>query len=541
MLKKSLAMLIALLMLLLAIPAATFAASGGDALEEYTFTHYFDYDWWDVAKLQWGVDEASKYFKEKFNINVIFTKPDADANARRATMIQSGDLPDSIMMDRGVNNKGMAQLGLFVPLEQFFDRHTWFQDNVLESTREMLKVEGELYGIPNWSRKAASGGNEAWMYSRRIWEDLGSPEFNTLEDIHAFLLAAKELGVNREGLEIIPVAFGRSPEGQFPAAHLIRSFGGYIDWWYTVIDGQFRLAFRDDTFKEVSMTLNQWYREGLILDTYFTDSEEQTQEKRVSGRVAGLLYDFSQDDTNQFMTILENTFPGDSYDFMNEDCIYPPVSGLSYDDVMYNINSTVGWNVTCITTSAEKPERIYDLWTFFLTQEAARIQQFGPPGQGLYDDIDDYGNPILLHSIAQIDEEEYNRLGLWFWMIPGQSDNVDIMKFSVNEAAPPEEQAYIAHMQYKVFTPKMPLSDELVGVRDVLDPTSDEQYNRRLCEDYIAERYPMLIMAPTAEEAEAIYAEILAFCDDNGMPEIEELFDAKYQENVATQGFSIFK
>ena len=538
MFKKSLAMLIALLMLLVAVPAFTFATAEGEELEEYTFTHYFDYDWWDVAKLQWGVDEASKYFQEMFNINVIFTKPDADANAKRATMIQSGDLPDSIMMDRGVNNMGMAQLGLFVPLEQFFDRQTWFQDGVLEATRERLKVDGELYGVPNWSRKAASGGNETWLIDKWIWEDLGSPEFNTLDDIYDFAIAARDMGVNREGLEIIPMLFNRSPEAQHPPQYVIRSYGSYLDWWYTVQDGTFGLAFRDPTFKEVSMTVNQWFRDGLIPETYFTDSEEQIQEKRVSGRVATMLYDFSQDDNNQFKTILETTFPGNTYFFANEECIYPPANGLAFDDVLYTINSTIGWNVTCITTSAEKPERIYDLWTYFLTQDAARVQQYGPQGF-IWDETDADGNPILTISMSTLPEDEYNRLGLWFWMIPGQSDNVDIMKFAVNEMQPEEERIWIASMQYRVFTPRMPLSDELVGVRDVLDPTSDEQYNRALCEDYIAERYPMLVMAPTAEEAEAIFDEILAFCDENGMTDIEALFDAQYQANVALQGYSV--
>jgi putative aldouronate transport system substrate-binding protein len=117
--------------------------------EVYEFTHYFNYDWWGLKP--WGADTTSAMWGERFGVKVNFEKPDADPAAKLNIMISSGDLPDSIMMDRGPDNVNMAKLGLFVDLEEnFFDRNDNFQENVLPVTREQLKIDGKLYNIPNW-------------------------------------------------------------------------------------------------------------------------------------------------------------------------------------------------------------------------------------------------------------------------------------------------------------------------------------------------------------------------------------------------------
>jgi ABC-type glycerol-3-phosphate transport system substrate-binding protein len=154
------------------------------ALEPYTFTHYFNYDWWGLKP--WGEDGVSKYLQEKFNVTVEFSKPDADAAAKLNVMISAGDLPDSIMMDRGVDNQKLAELGLLVDLEPLMAKNTALRDNMSAGTIEQLTVGGKLYAIPNWSRKATSGGNDVWMYNQRLFEAAGSPELKTFEDLYAY-------------------------------------------------------------------------------------------------------------------------------------------------------------------------------------------------------------------------------------------------------------------------------------------------------------------------------------------------------------------
>lgn len=48
-------------------------------------------------------------------------------------------------------------------------------------------------------------------------------------------------------------------------------------------------------------------------------------------------------------------------------------------------------------------------------------------------------------------------------------------------------------------------------------------------------------MAKSTEEAEKLYNDMISFVDQNGMPEIEKTYDAKYQENVKNYGTGLKK
>lgn len=507
-------------------------------LEPYTFTHYFNYDWWGLKP--WGEDLVSKTLKEKFNITVEFSKPDSDPQAKLNVMISAGDLPDSIMMDRGVDNRKLAELGLLVDLEPLMKNNPNYEQNVLEKTREMLKINGKLYGIPNWARKAASGGNDAWIYNDRLYKDAGSPKLETLEDLYNYALKIKtDVPKNREGLPTIPVQFDATADGWNIGRAFYRSFGGVIDGWYAVSNGKYQLVFRDPVFKEATMEINKWWRSGLFSETQFTDTGDQILEKIVAGRTALLWYDQSKDESNKFRRILKETFPDDSYE-MVKPFPFPPAKGLPTSKIYADNQSTVGWNVTCITTSAENPQRIFDLWTYLLTPEAAILQMYGPKGE-YWDTLNEKGLPILKKPESELKTEEIDRLGLWFWMIPGQSDNVDSIKFAVNDMQPPEKQNWVINNQSKVLTPLMWLTDEFVGIPDVVDPKSNEGINRTLCEDFIKAQYPKIIMAKTTAEAERLYQEVIDFCDKNGMKAVEDMYDKKYKENVAIVGTGLTK
>ena len=164
------------------------------------------------------------------------------------------------------------------------------------------------------------------------------------------------------------------------------------------MDDKYQLALRDPVFKDATMEANRWYRDGLFDSTTFTDTSEQVLEKLTTGRVGVAWYEHSKDQSdNKFRKILMETFPGDSYEVISP-FPFPPANGLSTDDIYGDIQTSIGWNVTCITTSAEQPQRIFDLLTYFLTPEAAVIQMYGPKGE-LWDKLDENGVPNFVQLI----------------------------------------------------------------------------------------------------------------------------------------------
>ena len=505
-------------------------------LEPYSFTHYFNYDWWTMKP--WGEDEVSKYYNKKYNITINMTKPDSDPKAKLAIMMTSGDLPESIMMDRGEDNLKLARGNFLIPLEPYMEKNKNFENAVLPQTIKQLQIDGKVYGIPNWPRKGPTGGNDAWIYDTKIYADAGSPDLSTFEGLKAYAQSVKGKK-NAAGLDIIPFLTDTLASDQARIARAFyRSHGGVLPHgWYTILDGKFQSAFRAPLFKESIMEANEWYREGLIPDTEFSDTADQVVEKWTNGRVALAYYDFSTNETNQFKSILEKNLPGETVALT--DPPYPPANGLSKDKIYADWKETIGWNVTCITTKATDPERIYTLWTDFLTLEGSMIMMYGPPGPDMnWEELDADGLPILKVPESQLmaDRKEYDRLGCWFWAIPGQSDFVDETKFAVNKKLPPELQNWTVTQQSDVMTPIMFIDDEFVGIPDVIEAKSQDGINRTTCEDQIKAKVPLIIQAKTAEEAEQLYAELVKFLDDNGMPAIEAAYNTKWQQNCADYG-----
>ena len=163
-----------------------------DTTEHYEFDAYYSYQ---GSVKPWGEDAASKYMNDKFNITVNYSCPEADADSRLNLMISSDDLPDVIILDRNANWLKLINLGKLVDINTLKYEGCSFDEDILESTQKLLSVNGGLYGIPNWARKGATGGNMSWMVNHDVYEQLGSPELKTLDDLHDFMVAAKEANV----------------------------------------------------------------------------------------------------------------------------------------------------------------------------------------------------------------------------------------------------------------------------------------------------------------------------------------------------------
>lgn len=501
--------------------------------EHYTFMRYYNYDTWGIKP--WGEDEISKYWDAKMNITMEQSKPDADAQAKLNVMITSGDLPDSIVMDRGMDNNKMIDLGMLVPLEPLMDVNPTMKEILLPNTLEFLKVKGNVYGIPHWARSAATGGNDTYMYEKKHWEAVGSPKLETLDDLYNFAVAVRDAKLkNNLGQDVIPFTLDDTLDAGRVKNAFFRSYGGFADDWYSVVDGKYQSIFRDPLFVEASAEGNRWWREGLFAETQFTDTWEQILERLSNGRTALLYYDFSQDSPRKFRRILMEKDPTDSFEIVSP-FPYPPAKGLSTDKIYPDVKSTPGGQATFITTKAEKPQRIYDLFAAWLTKEGAITMMYGPQGEN-WDELDANGNPILKVPEAELSVEENNRLGVWNWACPSHSDTVDFTKFAVNALQPPEKQDWVITQQANIFSPIMWVSDEFVNVRNGLDPLSEAGIANTLCRDFWRSEYPKAIMAKTEAEYQSIMKGIVEFLDANNFASVEENFNAVYQANVAIVG-----
>lgn len=522
-----------------------------DTTEPYEFDAYYSYQ---GSVKPWGEDAASKYMNEKFNIKVNYSCPEADADSKLNLMISSDDLPDVIILDRNANWLKLINLGKLVDINTLKYEGCSFDEDILESTQKLLSVNGGLYGIPNWARKGATGGNMSWMVNHDVYEQLGSPELKTLDDLHQFMLDAKDKGVKTsDDQSIFPWLPRQDDNGFYTVSAIYRSYGhpNLIDTYWSQADNDVKLAVYDDNYIAALKIANQWYKEGLFPETTYTDSNDQFVEKLSNGRAAITYYDFSQDDTNHFRTLLQEK-DGNTYDLLGwelkDSPIYPAADGVDY--VYGEEGGTVGWNVNCITTKAENPQRIFDLYTWMLTKDGSINMMYGPEG-GLWEGKDEEGNPILKKPEEELTSDEKNAAGCWFWSQPAHSDNVDLTKYAVNEQQPEESRSWVISIQDHVFTPEdsihpaIPgqkfLTDENTGLSLEIDPTEDLGMARQAITDECKMRIPQIIMASDDATFDKLVQDLKDFAESNQVHDIEKIYTDKRASNIELQGYTAYQ
>lgn len=522
-----------------------------DTTEPYEFDAYYSYQ---GSVKPWGEDAASKYMNEKFNIKVNYSCPEADADSKLNLMISSDDLPDVIILDRNANWLKLINLGKLVDINTLKYEGCSFDEDILESTQKLLSVNGGLYGIPNWARKGATGGNISWMVNHDVYEQLGSPELKTLDDLHQFMLDAKDKGVKTsDDQSIFPWLPRQDDNGFYTVSAIYRSYGNpnLIDTYWSQADNDVKLAVYDDNYIAALKIANQWYKEGLFPETTYTDSNDQFVEKLSNGRAAITYYDFSQDDTNHFRTLLQEK-DGNTYDLLGwelkDSPIYPAADGVDY--VYGEEGGTVGWNVNCITTKAENPQRIFDLYTWMLTKDGSINMMYGPEG-GLWEGKDEEGNPILKKPEEELTSDEKNAAGCWFWSQPAHSDNVDLTKYAVNEQQPEGSRSWVISIQDHVFTPEdsihpaIPgqkfLTDENTGLSLEIDPTEDLGMARQAITDECKMRIPQIIMASDDATFDKLVQDLKDFAESNQVHDIEKIYTDKRASNIELQGYTAYQ
>ncbi len=536
-------------------------STGPDPTDEfYEWTHYWYYD--SQAIKEWGVDAASKHISNLFNINIKFTKPDADPESKINIMFSGDDLPDSLKLPQGRILKTAAQSGKLVDFEQFMYPEMSLNEDMPEEIRELLKVDGVFYGPTDWFRTIATGGNYQWILNSKEYEDAGKPALNTLEDIHKFMLDAKDrAGKTYNGQDIQP--FGTYPDnrGYYIYWPLFRALGGrgIVEGCFTQEDGKIDFAARNELMVEALKMGNQWFNEGLYTADVFTQTPEQWLETVTNGRPAIMWYDFSQDDTNNFRRIVQEQSEGKvSYEVlghpMNEDLkdypMFPAAEGV--DVVFGDENNRIGGDVSCISVKAERPQRLADVWAYMVSREGSINMMYGPSTEedpaGLWTKLDADGIPQLTKPYGDYSSAEFDAAGAWFWASPANADWVDTVKFAVNDQQPEEKRNWTvttqAHMtsfdeENPVMGQKI-VSDQNIRMNTVIDAQSDLGVNLKAITDEWQARVPQILMAKDEAEFNKLLGDLVAFAESNNIDEICSQWQANFDSNIEKQGFNVY-
>lgn len=530
---------------------STQSSGPDDTSEHYSYTVY--YNGTGLSHV-WGEDAASSYINELFNVDVTWTCADSDADAKLNLMMASDDLPECVWLnDNGANLKKLAEGGYLQPLDNFMYENNPYTENVGEMNIKLAEINGQSWYIQNWPRTIGTGGNYQWMIDPEVYEAVGSPDISTFEGLVDFMGLVKDAGLTSySGETILPYLTANTDNGYYVWWPIFRSYGGdaTLDTYVTYDEGELELVVESELGVKALKEANRWFREGYFTAETFTDSQDQFLEKLTNARGGLVWYDFSQDDTNNFRRIIQensdSTYQvlGSSY-FLPENDMFP--KSVDTDELFGDLNSTVGGSGLTITKNAENGQRIFDVAAWQLTKDGSINMMYGPEG-GMWEGLDENGNPNLLKASSEFTSEELDAAGAWLWAMPANADHVDLTKFAVNDKQSDEERNWVVYIQSSLtsFNEEAPkvgqkiVSNELLNLTNQIDPASDEGVIRQMVWDNLKQMVPLIIMAESDEQFETLLQEAVDFAHAQGIDAVLDIYNAGKDANIEAQGFSVF-
>lgn len=471
-------------------------ASVYDFSVPYHMVFYWNYSWKTVNK-KFEDTVIGQEIKEITNTVIEIQNPTGNENEKLNLMIASDSLPDVIMMDRNEAYKKLIDLDKLVPLDDYFEKYPGYITQVDPATLNYAKVNDRSYSLLNWSTTPNHPtGNGGWFVNGKIYEEMGRPALNTLDDLYEYLTAVREKGYKVNGKDVIPMQFdaGNFQQGIY---QLYFSFGGIgtvssEDMCY-VDGGQLKFFMQDPRWEQAMVFANRLFNEGLMNSDYYVETSQQMNDKRDTGRLAVYASPNAVNEARDGMMAWQKQDPEGSYVM-----IEPPAGGGFDQTKIANATyKTLGWNSICITKSCKDPERVFQTLDWIASPEGQLITFYGPGGY-LYDELDEKGYPIIKRNRSDLTKEEADTLNCEEFSTPGMSEWVDLSKVAANEKLPPEERDFVISNQYNITWKHSANVTEFEGL--FTDATTPEGVAFTQVQDMVRKQMPKIVMAKSEED-----------------------------------------
>lgn len=519
-------------------PAETAADNKGEfkySTEPVEFEAYMNYSWWK-AEYPWDDNnKIAKYIKDTFGISIKWNSPGGNEDEKMNLMIATDNLPEVVIMDRNDMWKKLIELKKLVPIDDYLKKYPGISSAIPDSLMNMERIDGKMYGILNWIKTPEYlGGNGGYMINKQIYEQLGSPKLQTLDDLYAYCKKVKESNIKVDGKSVIPLQLkrGDSLDGIFPlwTAYGEKRHNQEISPRTNKTRPQgseLKLTLNDAKFEEYMLYLNKLYTEGLINKDYFVETQEQVDEKLAQGRVAVYASPDMTVQGKSAMQALKDA--GAPYEY---EVIEPiAAAGVDQKDIYTSTGSRLGWNIICITNKAKDPERIYQYFDWAITPEGHRVLGFGPKGV-LWNEVDENGFPILPDDLDYT--KRSNELPLGKFLLPGMTQWYDTCKFTIDQKR--GKGTWESNAQNKVTFHHTYDDTEYTSVNP---PAGTEEADIDSdAAKYLTDQYTKMITAKSADEVKKFIEETKAELYRRGFEKVEKYMTQKWIENKQKLGIN---
>ena len=354
--------------------AETTTASDAVELDLYLDFTWFPTDSWTGIIPETLTENGGVYF------NVTRSADDSQLGL----MIASGDLPDVIWTDKEIDR--LCDSNLCYSYDELIQEYglDWEptadrigiakSHNADENDEHYYTILQNYSTNEEWSQVEGATPNISCLYYRKdIWEELGEPKLETLEDVINVCKMVKE-----QYPDMIPINAG-SPGWRLGAFR--DYFGGGNEFLY-VEDGT--VAYRDTTadFYDYLVYVNRLYREGLITEENLAITvEDDAMQQAYSGKNFILEYLARPTHLAQLNTYTKN--------IVGEEAEWAAIP--IPDEARTIVRANAGWAGVFISKNCKDPEAAIRMIAYMSSEEGRRLALWGR--EGIDYELDENGVP----------------------------------------------------------------------------------------------------------------------------------------------------
>ena len=494
-----------------AIADAETADEGIVDMELYIDFTWFSYDW--VGAIPETLSE---------NGGVKFNVTHSVKDEQLGTWIASGDLPEIIWTANEIDR--LCSSDLCYSYDELIEKYNidWEPSSdriAIARSHNVDETDPHYYTIiQNYNT------NDEWHeadgvvpqigsfdYRKDIWEEIGSPSMNTIDEIHDVLLTVHE---KYPEMDVINAA---SPTWRF---------GGFYAWFgcsndFLYAEDGTTVQYRDTTpqFYELVKFINQLYREGLFTEENVSITQEDGQAGAKAYAGENFLYD-----TNLRPTHLES-HNNELKAQLGEDAEFACLS--IPDDSKEIVRANAGWSGVFITKNCKDPEAAIRMIAYLNSEEGRRLALWGREGTDYT--LSEEGVPQFSEAWkeARQDSEQFHLdYNNEFYMCTTELD---------------EAYTYYAGQPSDVLETYTKNADKIVNYPELgialPTSTSDMGVIRAEIENARSNNIAKLYLAASDEEFEEAYANYMEILKQCGVEELNAYMTEKVAQVKEEFGF----
>lgn len=473
-----------------------------------TLSIYIDAPWWPTDKWE-GVIPEEITNKTGVALDVTIATDDSQLGL----MIASDELPDLVFTDKEIYR--LSNSNFCYPLEELITEYCPENADVFDETRKgigaSLSTDGNYYTVLNvfnteeeWMNSGVSSGQCVMVYRQDIYEALGSPKLENMDDLMSMLKQCKE-----QFPELVPLQLGGVWKLQSVAAMLgavpVKEYG------YNT-DGSVVYYSSHDKYYDFLKYANELARNGLITaEAYASENETDNYQALYNGNAFMMSMYLKGDDLGTQMSRMN---------IENPDLRVLP--SLGEDPV----STGKGWCGLFVTKKCSNPEAAIKFLTYMYSEEGQKLSKFGR--EGIEWNME--GDKIVFSEefLTGIQNDD-TRIATYNNQYYLGCDAIKDVTTGFALFSDENKAAALTYMDDITVVPEIGVS--------IPNSTSDEGILDAKLDEAIPAEEAKVIFATTDEEFEAAYEQLQKVASQIGVEKLNEYMTNAVVENIEKFGF----